>query len=225
MDDIVFDDRRHAGRVLAGLLGRHRGDPEVVVLALPRGGVPVGYEIAVTLGVPLDVLAVAKIGAPGHEELAVGAVARGSVVVRNAEVVRDLGLDDADVERLTRRAAAVVRDREGAYREGRPATELAGKTVILVDDGLATGASMRAAVQAVRAGSPARVEVAVPTGAPRSCRELAAEVDDVTCASQPAGFFAVGSSYRDFGQTTDREVHDLLRAARDHAQRRPGSSQ
>jgi predicted phosphoribosyltransferase len=225
MDAALFDDRRHAGRVLAGLLRRHDGDPELVVLALPRGGVPVGYEIAVALGVALDVLAVAKIGAPGHEELAVGAVARGGVVVCNDAVVRDLGLDRRHVERLTQRAAAAVRDREAAFREGAPATDVAGKTVILVDDGLATGASMRAAILSVREAEPARVEVAVPTGSRESCKELAADADEVTCARQPAGFFAVGRSYRDFRQTTDREVRELLRAARDHAQRRPRSTQ
>lgn len=213
MPDRVFRDRRDAGRVLAGLLDPYRGRPDVVVLALPRGGVPVAYEVATALGAPLDVLAVRKLGAPEHEELAVGAVALGGVVVLNEDVVRALGIRPEDIQRITDREGRELARREQVYREGRPPPQVTGNTVILVDDGLATGASMRAAVLALRRRDPARIVVAVPAAPQSTCQEFAAIADEMVCATTPSPFFAVGASYRDFTQTTDEEVRDLLRAA------------
>ena len=172
MADRLFRDRREAGRVLAGLLEHHRDRPEVIVLGLPRGGVPVAYEVATTLGAPLDVLLVRKLGVPGHEEVAMGAIAYGGTLVLNEDVVRGLGLGPDVVQRVAEREGRELHRREQAYREGRPAPELAGRTVIVVDDGLATGASMRAAIQALRRLRPGRVVVAVPAAPESTCREL-----------------------------------------------------
>ena len=220
MESRLYRDRRDAGQVLAGLLDRYQGRPDVVVLGLPRGGVPVAYEVATALGVPLDVFVVRKLGfvvrklgVPGREEVAMGAVASGGVVVLNDDVIRGLGIPPERIQQAVEREGREVARREQAYREGRPPPDLAGKTAILVDDGLATGASMRAAVQALRQLGPARVVVAVPAAPESSCRELARGVDEVVCATTPSPFFAVGESYWDFTQTTDEEVRDLLRAA------------
>ncbi|GAA4185551.1 hypothetical protein GCM10022252_16080 [Streptosporangium oxazolinicum] len=212
MSNRLFHDRRDAGRVLAGLLDRYRGQPGTVVLGLPRGGVPVAYEIATALGAPLDVFLVRKLGTPGREELAMGAISSGGVTVLNEGVVGGLGVAPEIVRRVARREGEELLRRERAYREGRPPPDLAGRTVIVVDDGLATGASMRAALQALRRLRPARTVVAVPTAPESACRDLAAVVDEVVCATTPSHFFAVGQSYRDFTQTTDEEVRDLLRA-------------
>jgi len=209
----LFRDRHEAGRALAALLEDYRGRDDVVVLALPRGGVPVGYEVATALGAPLDVFLVRKLGVPGHEELAMGAIATGGVVVLNDDVVRDLGISPEDLRRVAEREARELRRREQAYRGNRPMPDIAGKVVILVDDGLATGSSMRAAIQALRALGPARIVVAVPAAPESTCQELAAEVDEVVCATTPSPFFAVGASYYDFTQTTDDEVRELLQAA------------
>jgi predicted phosphoribosyltransferase len=209
----VFRDRRDAGRVLAGLLDRHRAQPDVIVLGLPRGGVPVAYEVAVALQAPLDVFLVRKLGTPGHEELAMGAIASGGVVVVNDDVIRALRITADIVRRVAEREGRELLRRERVYRESRPPPEVAGKVVIVVDDGLATGASMRAAVLAVRESQPARVVVAVPAAPESTCRELHAVADEVVCATTPAPFCAVGASYWDFTQTTDEEVRDLLRAA------------
>jgi erythromycin esterase-like protein/predicted phosphoribosyltransferase len=213
MSDRLFRDRRDAGRVLAGLLDKYRGRPDVVVLALPRGGVPVGYEVAMALGAPLDVFLVRKLGVPGHEELAMGAIASGGVVVLNEDVVRGLRIPPEVIQRVADQEGRELARREQAYREGRPMPDLSGKTVILVDDGLATGASMRAAVLALRELNPARIVVAVPAAPESTCKEMAAMVDEAVCATTPSPFFAVGASYWDFTQTTDEEVRDLLRAA------------
>ena len=213
MADRLFRDRREAGRVLAGLLAHHRDRPEVIVLGLPRGGVPVAYEVATALGAPLDVFLVRKLGVPGHEEVAMGAIAYGGVLVLNEDVVRGLGVGPEVIQRVAEREGRELLRREQAYREGRPAPELAGRTVIVVDDGLATGASMRAAIQALRRLRPARTVVAVPAAPESTCRELEALVDEVVCATTPTPFLAVGESYWDFTQTTDEEVQDLLRAA------------
>lgn len=213
MPDRVFRDRRDAGHTLAGLLDRYRDRNDVVVLALPRGGVPVGYEVATALHAPFDVFLVRKLGAPRQEELAMGAIASGGVVVLNDDVVRSLEVSPEMVQRVTEQEGRELARREAAYREGRPMPDLAGKTVILVDDGLATGASMRAAVQALRQMHPARVVVAVPAAPESTAREMAAIVDEMVCATTPSPFFAVGASYWDFSQTTDDEVRDLLRAA------------
>ena len=213
MADRLFRDRREAGRVLAGLLARHRDRPGVIVLGLPRGGVPVAYEVATALGAPLDVFLVRKLGVPGHEEVAMGAIAYGGALVLNEDVVRGLGVRPEVVQRVAEREGRELLRREQAYREGRPAPELAGRTVIVVDDGLATGASMRAAIQALRRLRPTRIVVAVPAAPESTCRELEALVDEVVCATTPTPFLAVGESYWDFTQTTDEEVRDLLRAA------------
>src|SRR5205807_4119031 len=213
MAEMRFRDRREAGRVIAGLLERHRGRDDLVILALPRGGVPVAYEVATELGAPLDVFLVRKLGVPGHEELAMGAIASGGVVVLNDDVVRDMGITPEMLRGVAEREAQELQRRERAYRGDRPMPQIAGKVVILVDDGLATGSSMRAAIQALRTLGPARLVVAVPAAPESTCRELAAEVDEVVCATTPSPFFAVGASYYDFTQTTDDEVRELLQAA------------
>src|SRR3989440_10054497 len=212
-DSHLFRDRRDAGRVLAGLLDRYRGRSDVIVLGLPRGGVPVAYEVATELGAPLDVFLVRKLGVPGHEELAMGAIASGGVVVLNDDVVRGLNLSATAVQQVAEREAQELYRREEAYREGRPMPDFEGKTVIVVDDGLATGSSMRAAILALRQLHPARIVVAVPAAPSSTCQELATEVDEVVCATTPSPFFAVGASYYDFTQTTDDEVRELLQAA------------
>ena len=208
-----FRDRTQAGRLLATELApwAHRSD--VVVLALPRGGVPVGYEVARALGVPLDVFVVRKLGVPGHEELGMGAIAPGGVRLLNEDVVATAGVSNATIEAVAEREAAEILRRERAYRGDRPATELRGRTVILVDDGLATGASMRAAAAAVRSRGPSRVVVAIPAAAPNTCEVLRAEVDEVVCLMTPEPFSAVGLWYEDFSQTNDEEVRELLARA------------
>jgi putative phosphoribosyl transferase len=208
-----FRNRSEAGRILARELADYAGRDDVVVLALPRGGVPVGYELAKELGAPLDVFVVRKVGVPGYEELAMGAVATGGVLVLDERMVRRLGISAAEVERAVAAEQRELERRETAYREGREPPDLEGKTVILVDDGLATGASMRAAALAVRRHNPARVVVAVPLAAAETCNEFRDEVDEVVCALTPAPFYAVGLWYDDFSQTTDEEVRELLARA------------
>lgn len=198
--------------MLAGLLHKYKGRPDALVLALPRGGVPVGYEVATALGAPLDVFVVRKLGVPGHEELAMGAIASGAIRV-NEDVVRTLDIRPEVIQRVAESEGRELARRERAYREDRPARLVAGLTVILVDDGLATGASMRAALSALRQQKPTRIVVGVPTAPERSCRELDALAEEVVCATTPSPFVAVGASYRDFTQTTDEEVRLLLRAA------------
>jgi erythromycin esterase-like protein/predicted phosphoribosyltransferase len=199
--------------VLAGLLEQYRGHDDVVVLGLPRGGVPVAYEVATALDAPLDVFLVRKLGVPGHEELAMGAIASGGVIVLNEDVVIGIGISSDAIREVAERESRELARREQAYREGRPMPELTDKIVILVDDGLATGSSMRAAILALRRLEPARIVVAVPAVPSSTCEELRLEVDEVVCATTPSPFFAVGRSYWDFTQTTDEEVRDLLRAA------------
>ena len=196
----------------------YAGRGDVVVLALPRGGVPVAYEVAHMLRAPLDVFVVRKLGVPGHEELAMGAVASGGVRVLNDDVVRGLGIPDHLVDAVTTWERRELRRRERLYRGDRPAPDVRGKTVILVDDGLATGASMHAAIAALRQQGPARIVVAVPTAARETCDALRADVDDVICAITPEPFHAVGLWYEDFSQTTDEEVRELLARAA-HADR------
>lgn len=206
-----FADRHDAGRALASLLGRHAGRPDVVVLALPRGGVPVGFEVAEALGVPLDVFLVRKLGMPGHPEFAMGAIASGGVRVLSDDVVRMYGVSQDAIARVAHAEQAELERREREYRQNHAAVDVRGKTVILIDDGLATGSTMRAAVQAVRQLGPARVIVAAPVGATSTCGEFEAIADEVVCAYTPEPFSAVGLWYRDFAQTTDEEVRALLR--------------
>ena len=209
-----FRDRTHAGRELARRLTRYAGRPDVVVMALPRGGVPVAYEVAQALEAPLDVLLVRKLGVPGHEELAMGAIASGGIIVLNQDVVRLADIPRAMIERVAARELEELRRRERAYRDGSPVSEVHGKTVIVIDDGLATGSTMRAAIQALRGRGAERVVVAVPTGSPDVCEEFETEADDVICAATPEPFHSVGLWYDDFSQTTDDEVRDLLERAR-----------
>jgi putative phosphoribosyl transferase len=211
----AFADRRQAGRILAQHLRSYAGRADVIVLGLPRGGVPVADEVAQALGAPLDIFLVRKLGAPGHEELAMGAIASGDVVVINEEVVRVLKISPEEVRAEVENEREELIRREALYRDGRPAPGVEGKTVILIDDGLATGSTMRAAVMALRQQQPARIVVAVPVGAASTCAELDEIADECVCAIAPEDFRAVGLWYDDFAQTGDDEVCDLLtRAAR-----------
>ncbi len=205
----VFADRKEAGRALAAALARLQ-ELDPVVLGLPRGGVPVAYEVAQALAAPLDVFVVRKLGVPWQPELAMGAIASGGVVVRNESVLAGMGDADEALERVKARELAELERRESVYRGGRPAVPLVGRTVIVVDDGLATGSSMKAAVKALRRAGVARIVVAVPVGPPDTCRQLEALADDVVCLERPAMFMAVGQWYEDFGQTQDEEVSELL---------------
>ena len=213
MPRTLFRDRVEAGDALAGLLGHYAGRPDVLVLALPRGGVPVAARVAEALGAPLDVFVVRKLGVPGQQELAMGAIATGGVRVVNEQVVGRLRLGEADLQRVAEAEERELARRERSYREGRGPPELAGQVVILVDDGLATGSTMRAAVAAARRLGPARVVVAVPTAPASTCQRLGEEADEAVCATTPRPFRAVGYSYRSFPQTSDEEVRSLLRAA------------
>jgi predicted phosphoribosyltransferase len=205
-----FRDRAEAGDLLANRLSGLAGKDDVVVLALPRGGVPVGYEVAKSLRVPLDVFVVRKLGVPGHEELAMGAIASGGVRLINHDVVDALGIPPAVIDQVTEREQVELERREHLYRGNRPLLPLTDHTVVLVDDGLATGSTMRAAVAAVRRQEPARLVVAVPVGAAETCQELASEADEVLCLRSPDPFVAVGLWYRDFTPTSDHEVRSLL---------------
>jgi len=209
-NDQAFIDRRHAGRVLASRLTNYVGRDDVIVLALPRGGVPVAYEVASALGAPMDVFLVRKLGTPGHRELAMGAIATGGVRVLNEDVVRWYGISEAAIERVVREEQEELARRELAYRDDRQAPDLENRVVILIDDGLATGSTMRAAALAVRVHRPARVIIAVPVGASQTCGELAAVADEVICANTPEPFSAVGQWYLNFDQTDDDEVRELL---------------
>lgn len=207
----IFRDRRHAGQVLAERLAGYRNQPELLVLALPRGGVAVGYEVAHALQAPLDVFIVRKLGFPGQEEYAMGAIATGGVQVLNPVAALHVSADV--VAEVAAREQIELRRREQLYRDDRPPPQLQGRTVIVVDDGLATGSTMRAAVQAIRQQRPARLVVAVPVGAADTCEQLRKEADEVICAQTPAPFRAVGLAYGDFPQSTDAEVRSLLEAA------------
>lgn len=215
-----YRDRRHAGAELAARLAHFKGRDDVVVLALPRGGVPVAVEVARALDAPLDIFLVRKLGVPGHRELAMGAIASGGVRVLNEEVVRWYRIPEAVIDDTAREEEAELERRERAYRDGRSPVVIRDRIVLLIDDGLATGSSMRAAVQAVRAQQPARVVVAVPVGAPDTCREFAEVADEIVCARTPEPFSAVGQWYRDFSQTTDEEVRALLQQAPETVPRR-----
>jgi putative phosphoribosyl transferase len=213
LDRPPYTDRRHAGVELARRLKHFERRNDVVVLALPRGGVPVAYEVSRALDAPLDIFLVRKLGVPGHRELAMGAIASGGVRVLNDDVVGWYRIPGAIIDAAAREEQIELERREREYRGGHLPAPLDGRIVILVDDGLATGSTMKAAVQAVRAHAPARVVVAVPVGSPEACREFTELADEIVCVRAPEGFTAVGQWYCDFSQTTDEEVRELL----DHA--------
>jgi len=214
---MVFRNRTHAGQVLARMLEEYGNRDDLIVLGLPRGGVPVAVEVANALHAPLDVFLVRKLGVPGQEELAMGAIATGGTRVLNYEVVKHLGIPDDVIDAATKAEQRELDRRELAYRGTRETPEVRGRTVILVDDGLATGSTMRAAVTALRQQKPARIVVAVPVAAASTCQEFREEVDQIICATTPEPFYGVGQWYEDFSQTTDEEVRDLLdRAAQEY---------
>ena len=217
-----FADRADAGRVLAGELVAYAGSPDVIVLGLPRGGIPVAYEVACALGAPLDVFVVRKLGAPGQEELAMGAIASGGVVVVNDEVIEALKISSEELSAEIENEGRELERREAIYRRGHALVAVKGKTVILVDDGLATGSTMRAAVAALRRQAPAQIVVAVPVGASSTCAEFEEIADRCVCAIAPEEFRSVGLWYEDFAQTDDEEVCKLLAHA---ASRELGSQQ
>jgi predicted phosphoribosyltransferase len=219
MPEFPFRDRTEAGRLLASKLREYANRDDVVVLALPRGGVPVAFEVARALNVPMDVFVVRKLGVPGHEEVAMGAIASGGVRVLNEDIVLGLGIPDEIIDMVTAREEMELERREREYRGGRPPIEVQGRTVILVDDGLATGSSMRVAALAMEKKNPAQIIVAVPVGAPGTCAEFESVVDKVVCGVTPEPFWAVGQWYQDFSQISDEEVRDLLNRAANVATR------
>src|SRR5256712_12288357 len=222
----AFPNRIEAGRILAENLEKYAGRDDVIVLGLPRGGVPVAFEVAHRLGAPLDVFTVRKLGVPGFEELAAGAIASGGVRVLNEDVMRSIPHADEAIDAVTARETAELERREQIYREGRPPPELRDRIVILVDDGLATGATMRAAVKALRERAAAKIVVAVPVGPPDTCREIEQEADETICLSTPPFFQAVGQYYEDFSQTSDADVRELLsQAAQDIPERNQTNQQ
>ncbi|MBI2876198.1 MAG: phosphoribosyltransferase [Candidatus Tectomicrobia bacterium] len=216
-----FRDRSEAGRLLAERLKAFAHRPDVLVLALPRGGVPVAFEVARALHAPLDVFLVRKLGVPGHEELAMGAIATGGVRVLNQEIVQRLRIPDEMVDAVAAMEQRELERRRSIYRDDRPFPQIRDRTVILVDDGLATGSTMRAAVAAIRQQQPAHIVVAVPTAAHETCEEFRSEVDEIVCAITPEPFYAVGLWYEDFSQITDEEVRDLLERAASEVQVTP----
>jgi putative phosphoribosyl transferase len=216
---MLFCDRTDAGRLLARSLAHYAGRVDTVVLGLPRGGVPVAFEVAKALAAPLDVFIVRKLGVPGQEELAMGATATGNVRVLNEGLIRDLAISEETIASVAAKEERELQRREQLYRGGRMPLQISGKNVILVDDGLATGSTMRAAVLALRRLSPARIVVAVPVAAGSSCEEFKDEVDEIVCAITPEPFYSVGQWYERFSQTTDEEVQDFLRRMPTH---RPG---
>lgn len=215
---MILSDRREAGRRLAALLGGYAGRDDVVVLGLPRGGVVVAFEVAHALEAPLDVYLVRKLGVPGHEELAMGAIASGGPTILNQDVIRAANVTEDDITAVAEQEKRVLEQRERLYRGHSEPIRLAGKTVIVVDDGLATGATMRTALQAIGHQAPARVVVAVPVAPQETCARLEMESDEVVCLFTPEPFFSIGSWYLDFTQTGDGEVIDLLKEARSFGQ-------
>lgn len=220
-----FHDRTAAGQCLAEKLTRYADRPDVLVLGLPRGGVPVAFEVAQALHAPLDVFMVRKLGLPGHEELAMGAIASGGIRVLNEDVVRTLDIPDEVIDAVAAAEGQELKRRERAYRGELPGTSMRGRIVILVDDGLATGSTMRAAVAAVRQQQPAWIVVAVPVGSPETCAEFQTVADEIVCACTPEPFYAVGYWYEDFSQTTDDQVRDLLQQAAEECTAASGNLQ
>ena len=210
---MYFRNRTEAGQVLARRLQQYKNQPDVLILGLPRGGVPVAYEVARELNAPLDVFIVRKLGVPGHEELGMGAIATGGVRILQDGIVRELGISPQTIEAVSAREQAELERRERLYRGDRPAPTIKGRTVVIVDDGLATGSTMKAAIQAVRQQDPRQVIVAVPTAPSETCEQLKESADHVVCALTPEPFFSVGGSYADFTQITDGEVRDLIASA------------
>lgn len=206
----LFKDRTEAGQRLAVKLAAYADRQNVLVLGLPRGGVPVAFEVANALKAPLDVFLVRKLGVPSQEELAMGAIASGGVRVLNQEIIEGLRLTEATIDRVAQKEQQELERRERLYRDNRPVPALQGRTVIVVDDGLATGATMRAAIEAVRQQQPARLVVGVPVSSFETCQEIGSEVDEIVCVETPRPFYSVGLWYKDFPQTTDEEVRDLL---------------
>jgi len=211
---MIYSNRSEAGKFLAALLTSYADRDDVLVLALPRGGVPVAFEVAKELRAPLDIFLVRKLGLPGHEELAIGAIATGGVRVLNDDVVDYLGISDDVIDSIAAKELRELERRERAYRGDRREPNVRGKTVVLVDDGLATGSTMRAAASALRQQAPARIVVAVPVSAPQTCDEYRMGVDEIICAATPKRFYGVGRWYRDFSQTSDDEVRELLKRSR-----------
>lgn len=209
----IFKDRRDAGKQLAKELVKYKGQDDAIVLGLPRGGVPVAFEVAESLKLPLDVFIVRKLGVPGQPELAMGAIASGGIQVLNDSVVRRAGISESQIDDVAQQEREELKKREKAYRGARPDIDLQGKTVLLVDDGLATGASMRAAISALREHNPDKIIVAVPTAPPDTCQEFEPDVDQIICLRTPTPFWGVGGSYQNFSQTTNEEVRELLNQA------------
>lgn len=222
---LPFQDRHDAGRQLAARLSEYSGRPDVIVLGLPRGGIPVAFEVAEAIGAPMDAFLVRKLGVPGHEELAMGAIAMGGHRVLNDDLERELGVSAADVDAVEGREREELARRERLYRGNRPAPKLRGQTVILVDDGLATGSTMRAAAESIRQSEPARLIGAVPVASPDVCEAMRAVADEMICLETPQPFIAVGLWYEDFGPTTDDEVRDLLRRAGERMSHDPSGAQ
>jgi putative phosphoribosyl transferase len=210
---LPFKNRIEAGRLLAEALQSYAGHTDIVILALPRGGLPVAFEVAQALGAPLDLMLVRKLGVPGQEELAMGAIATGDIKVLNQELVKNLRISDVAIDSVVNKEKKELERREQAYRDDRPAPEVRNRCVILVDDGLATGATMRAAVLALRQQQPAKIIIGVPVAPPDTVEELRREADEVICLATPEPFFAIGSWYVNFPQTSDEEVRDLLARA------------
>jgi putative phosphoribosyl transferase len=221
---MIFRDRTEAGKYLATKLLKYEDQPDVLVLALPRGGVPVAFEVARALRLPLDIFLVRKLGVPGHEELAMGAISTGGVRVLNEDTVEYLRIPEHVIDSIAAEELKELKRRELAYRGNRPEPDVKGKTVILIDDGLATGSTIRAAAQALRQQQPARIVVAVPVSAPETCDEYRIGVDEIICAVTPEPFLGVGMWYLDFSQTTDDEVRDLLERARGEKREKQMSS-
>jgi putative phosphoribosyl transferase len=210
---MIFANRAEAGRELAWHLKKYANREDVIVLGAPRGGVPVAFEVATSLGVPLDVFVLRKLGVPGHEELAFGAIASGGIRILNRETIEALGLTGLDIERVTRRERLELERRETTYRGARPPLDVSGLIVILVDDGIATGSSMRAAIRALRQMNPAVLVVATPVAPGSTCNRLGPEVDELVCLEKPEPFYGVGQFYDDFSEVSDREVNELLARA------------
>jgi len=212
---VIFQDRRDAGRRLAIELTDGRLSRDAVVLALPRGGVPVGYEVADALGVPLDVFVVRKLGVPGQEELAMGAIASGGVMVLSDDLIQTLGITRQQLDAVARREWRELERRELLFREGRPPLDVKGRTAVLIDDGVATGATMLAAIAALKRLEPRRIVVGVPVAAPRTAELLASKVDELVCVATPEPFYGIGQFYVDFAQISDAEVREFLQLAQE----------